>query len=352
MFLRSPAAAPGAAAPPRPALPCAPPPRPAPRGGMGGGEKARAVVDGVLPGELCAALAALGRAAGCPADRPRALGAPLLGLAAARDPFLLPLVLARDLLRDAAEAALGLEGELAFEFTGLFTWLRGSGMGWHADNGRGRENREVSAVVFLNDAAAARSEGAGGSEPAGDEAGSGEVGDFSGGDFEFRGERVRPRRGRMVAFRSGESHRVEGVATGERCTLVAWFTRNAQAREDARILKLLLSPGPALPLPPEMRRGIDGAAGEDVRLARLRERGDLDRLPSGSEAELHLRVLALERGGGSVEAWRAYERCLQGAMAKALPRWEAVGELYWPDGLDPDLALLAGSTLGKVGEPG
>ena len=58
---------------------------------------------------------------------------------------------------------------------------------------------------------------------------------------------------------------------GERCTLVAWFTRNAQAREDARVLKLLLSPGAALPLPLEMRYGPDSAAGEDVRLARLRE---------------------------------------------------------------------------------
>lgn len=319
---------------------------------MGGGGKARAVVDGVLPGELCAALAALGRAAGCPADRPRALGAPLLGLAAARDPFLLPLVLARGLLRDATEAALGLEGELVFEFTGLFTWLPGSGMGWHVDNGCGREDREVSAVVFLNDAAEARGGEAGGSEARGGEAGSGEVGDFSGGDFEFKGERVRPRRGRLVAFRSGESHRVGGVTMGERCTLVAWFTRNAQAREDARVLKLLLSPGAALPLPPEMRRGPDSAAREDVRLARLRERGGLDRLPPGTEAELHLRVLALERGGGGVEAWRAHERRLGEAMAAALPRWEAVGELYWPDGLNPDLALLAGPTLGEDSEPG
>ena len=319
---------------------------------MGGGGKARAVVDGVLSGELCAALAALGRAAGCPADRPRALGAPLLGLAAARDPFLLPLVLARGLLRDATEAALGLEGELVFEFTGLFTWLPGSGMGWHVDNGCGREDREVSAVVFLNDAGEARDGEAGGSGERDGEAGSGEVGDFSGGDFEFRGERVRPSRGRLVAFHSAESHRVGEVAMGERCTLVAWFTRNAQAREDARVLKLLLSPGAALPLPLEMRYGPDSAAGEDVRLARLREQGGLDRLPPGTEAELHLRVLALERGGGGVEAWKAHERRLGEAMAAALPRWEAVGELYWPDGLDPDLALLTGPTLEKYAEPG
>ena len=229
-------------------------------------------------------------------------------------------------MRDAAEEALGLEGELAFEFTGLFTWLQGSKMGWHVDNGSGREDREVSAVVFLN-----------GSGPTGEGDGKG---DFAGGKFCFKGGRVRPRRGRLVAFRSSEEHCVERVASGERCTLAVWFTRNSRAREDSRLLKLLLAPGPSLPLPREMRLGPHGETGEDVRLARLRHQGSLSRLPPGSESDLHLRILALERGG-RVEEWRACACRLSEAIVAALPRWTAVGELYWPDGLDPGLALLA-----------
>ena len=294
-----------------------------------------AVVDSVLPDGLCEALAAVGRAVGYPADRPRALGAPLFGLAAARDPFLLPLVLARDLVRDAAEKALGLEGELAFEFTGLFTWLQGSKMGWHVDNGSGREDREVSAVVFLN-----------GSGSAGEGGGRG---DFSGGSFCFRGGTVCPRRGRLVAFRSSEEHCVEEVASGERCTLAVWFTRNSRAREDSRLLKLLLAPGPSLPLPLEMRLGLHNETREDVRFARLRHQGSLGRLPPGSESDLHLRILALERGG-RVEEWRAYECGLSEAIVAALPRWTAMGELYWPDCLDPGLALLASGSGGGSGD--
>lgn len=65
----------------------------------------------------------------------------MCGLVADRDPFLLSLLLTRGLMQDVVELAFGLEGEQAFEFMGLFTWLTGSGMGWYADDCRGRAGR-------------------------------------------------------------------------------------------------------------------------------------------------------------------------------------------------------------------
>lgn len=136
-----------------------------------------------------------------------------------------------------------------------------------------------------------------------------------------------PQRGRLVAIHSGESHCVEEVAGGERCMLVVWFTRNSQSREDSRLLELLLSPGPGLRLPPAMRLGPEGA-GEDVRLARLRCRGVLDQILPWDETQLHLRILALEQGGGDFEAWMVHKSRIREAMATALPMWADVGELY------------------------
>lgn len=66
--------------------------------------------------------------------RPGVASATIFDVAAAAPHLLLPLVAARERMREAVEDALGLTLGLLVEFTGLISWRPGSHIGFHADN--------------------------------------------------------------------------------------------------------------------------------------------------------------------------------------------------------------------------
>jgi Rps23 Pro-64 3,4-dihydroxylase Tpa1-like proline 4-hydroxylase len=60
---------------------------------------------------------------------------------------------------------------------------------------------------------------------------------FTGGCLLFNNpcQRVEPAKGRMACFLATEEHAVEAVGSGERLTLVVWFSRDPAALEDVQV---------------------------------------------------------------------------------------------------------------------
>jgi hypothetical protein len=198
----------------------------------------------------------------------------------------LPLARARHLcwqhVEDRWDACL----ELYPECTALMGWHPGSVLQTHHDSNREYlQDRHYSAILYLNDAAAAADGAAGGCETEKDDHDDDDpasMGDsFVGGDlvFEFGDDsatenepdhcsgidtdgtgtttlRIPPKAGRMVCFPSTADyrHRVEQVTRGTRYTFVMWFTRNESAMETldsvmSQLSWILAQPSPLSTLP-------------------------------------------------------------------------------------------------------
>ena len=111
--------------------PPAPDPPPIP------GPLCRFVLDDVLPEADCRELIYAHRCAGVPGHVP-GLSATLPQdlVAAGAEGLLVPLLRARQRVREALEAALGLHWALHFEFTALMGWAPGAFLGDHYDRNR------------------------------------------------------------------------------------------------------------------------------------------------------------------------------------------------------------------------
>ncbi|PNH09916.1 Prolyl 3-hydroxylase 1 [Tetrabaena socialis] len=185
--------------------------------------RVRAVLDGVVPPELCAELVFALQAISTVGYRPHVRSATIHDVVATAPWLLPPLLRARAAVLAAVEVAFGLALELCVEFSGLIGWDEGASLGWHHDANREYlASRHLSAVLYLNNQ---------GDPP----------GAFGGGDFRFQDGaeplRVTPRVGRMVAYTADARnvHCVERVMRGERCTLTLWFSLDPAAAEDGKV---------------------------------------------------------------------------------------------------------------------
>ena len=245
-------------------------------------------------------------------------------------PLLVPLLRARDAVRDAAETLLNVENSLFFEFVALLSWHPGSFIGDHYDANRPYlEQRHLSAVLYLNDQGR----------------------DFEGGDFHFRDgvpDRVHPRAGRLIVFGTGEAdtHSVEPVTSGERITLTLWLTRDPAANLDTPLLSRWWERLSSTSVPPSpsfmheeayLRLGPEGEQGPAVKDLRDWRAAQLGIVPfdprgEGAAARLHLAAFAKWRpaeAGGELEAlWRAYLDQLWAQLCASVPRWTSVGSAY------------------------
>ncbi|KAL2643526.1 hypothetical protein R1flu_011113 [Riccia fluitans] len=137
--------------------------------------------------------------------------------------LILPLLPIRERVKELVEEYFGREYELFVEFTGLISWTKGANIGWHSDDNRPYlRQRHYSAVCYLNNY--------------------GE--DFEGGLFHFENgapETVVPTAGTIVIYAADEknSHRVDEITDGERCTLALWFTLDKAHDEDEKLLQQL-----------------------------------------------------------------------------------------------------------------
>ena len=86
-------------------------------------------LDNLLPQELCEDLILLQDLAGNRGYRPFTEACHISALLASRPHLALPLLKARDLVRDAVHAHFEGNGDFHFEFTGLLTWLVGGEIG-------------------------------------------------------------------------------------------------------------------------------------------------------------------------------------------------------------------------------
>eukprot|EP00887_Chlorella_sp_A99_P005520 scaffold1.g5520.t1 len=297
---------------------------------------ARAVLDGVLTDDECAQLIALARCMGTRGYRPGVSAVHAAQVAAAAPELLLPLMVARERVRAAAEEALGTD--LLVEFTGLVSWRPGADIGWHHDaNAPYLVQRTHTAVAYLNTAGA----------------------DFQGGAFLFAAgvaPVVEPAAGRVLAYAALEEHAVRPVTAGERFTLTLWFTQDPSFSEDTKLLAQLAG-APTVPpgLPDTMfQLPEDGA---DLRLCRLAMMGfgllsgggELLRVappepgdegaehPAGASLRLvvHPRVLdglAAAVAGVAAAALEQDQQCaaLRERFQQAYTEWARVGAVFEP----------------------
>jgi len=181
----------------------------------------RHVVERLLPKELCRELALVHRVCAVPGYRPGCTSATLAACPAWAWPALLR---ARELVRDIAEDAFDAFGALWPETTVTVGWLPGSSLPAHSDDCHEHlVARHISAVVWLSTHGV----------------------DFAGGEFFFEGgsagataQFLEPRAGRAVFFEASDRHGIQEVTSGERLVLLVWFTRDADAAEDPKLLAL------------------------------------------------------------------------------------------------------------------
>ncbi|PSC76160.1 prolyl 3-hydroxylase 1 isoform X3 [Micractinium conductrix] len=356
----------------------------------------RAVLTGVLPPDICRELIWAARSLAVVGYRDCVASATIFDVASAAPALLMPLVAAREAVRAAAEAALGLELGLLVEFTGLLCWRPGASIGWHHDANRPYlRQRCASAVCYLN---AAGADFQGGTFLFGDShescrgwCGSGGGGAGRGGGcsgcrsggcgkgccggssrrggslFASGGEPVPPLEvhaapGTLVAYGAHVQHRVRPVTAGERYALTLWLTEDPQHDEDARLLAVLTGPveRPAAPLPASMWLLPDGT---DLRLCRvamagfaLAWRGRLLRSAAELEDAAEADAGAAAGGGGAANSVGAGQKraasavqpvplqlAVQPAALRAWREWQAAPEpRCWELGGAPAAAGTAG----------
>jgi len=123
------------------------------------------------------------------------------------------------------EKHFGIEFTLAFEWTGLNCWHKGSMIHPHYDSNRDYlKQRHFSAILYLNS-------------------------NIDGGNFHFVDknnnivESIVPKEGNLLMFSSGSenSHKVDEILSGFRYTLTIWFTTDPSFSEDEKYVQYLCS---------------------------------------------------------------------------------------------------------------
>lgn len=212
------------------------------------------VVEAALPRDLCRDLVTLHDVCGTRGYRLHTEATQLSALLASQPQLALPLLKARDIVRDTVFNSKYFKEEdkyYFFEFTGLLVWCKGSSIKWHLDNNRKYlEQRKISIVCYLS------TQGL----------------DFEGGALHFKqGRDIKPTAGKLVAYPSGKEHCVDEVTLGRRYSLQVWLTDQAEFSEDKKLVMNQFAAS-GLPrsegLPDEMFK-LD--TGEDRRLTKLAE---------------------------------------------------------------------------------
>lgn len=100
-------------------------------------EHPRLILHNFLSLDLCKELEFIHKSCCTVGYRPNVFSTTLSHLIATNcSHLIMPLVPIRERLREKVEEYFGCDFELVIEFTGLISWTKGAGIGWHSDDNR------------------------------------------------------------------------------------------------------------------------------------------------------------------------------------------------------------------------